>query len=74
MQVWKTLGRPPKELLDQPPFPEDIGYLWKWFLELQGSAELTYTEIKNWSELTGREILAWEVDVLKALHRRAMRG
>jgi hypothetical protein len=70
IQVWKTLGRKPKELEDQPELPEELQYLWEWFLELRsGEGMLTFTEIRSWSELTKQPLLAWEVDLLRALDR-----
>lgn len=42
-------------------------YIVNWYLELQGTTPLTFTEIKSWSELTGNEPLPWEVEVIKKL-------
>lgn len=68
-QVEKTLKRKPAQLADQPDFPKELSYIFDWFLELKSSDRITYTEIRNWSELTYQFPLAWEVDVLKGLDR-----
>jgi hypothetical protein len=67
--VWKTLGRKPKELDEQPDFPEEFRYIWDWYLEMRSGDPLTFTEIKSWSELTHQTLLAWEVDLVRTLDR-----
>lgn len=69
MQVWKTLGRKPKELEEQPDFPEELRYIWEWYLEIRTGDPLTFTEIKSWAELTHQPLLVWEVDLLRTLDR-----
>ena len=57
-QVQKTTGK------------ESAAYIWHWFWELKGSQPLTYTEIKNWSELTATPLTPFEVQALVELDRR----
>jgi hypothetical protein len=50
--------------------PEELQYLWEWYLELRNvEGALTFTEIRNWTELTKQPLLAWEVDLLRAIDR-----
>ena len=73
-QVWKTTKRKPAEL-EPPNFPDVIGYVWSWFLELNaarpttgfGAAPITYSEISCWNTLTGARVSSWEVALLKDL-------
>lgn len=59
-------------LLDGPEFPDELGYLWGWFQELDrtrsygmnGAEALTYPAIDAWARLTGRSPDALEVDAL----------
>lgn len=48
-------GITPDILINAPVLPGGAEYLWEWFVTLtRGSAgEVTYSEIKAWSELTG---------------------
>lgn len=65
-QVYKTTGVMPPQLDTGEP-PEGLAYLYHYYLELRGSEPLTYTEISNWSQLTRRNLAAWEVSVIRAL-------
>lgn len=63
------------KLLESPPFPESLAYLWGWFLELErvrtygmhGPDALTYQQIDAWARLTDRQPMPYEVDALLAL-------
>jgi hypothetical protein len=68
-QVWKTTGKKPNQLSEQPEFPEELRYIYDWYLEVKDVKQLTFTEIKNWSELSRTNIMAWEVDILKNIDR-----
>lgn len=68
-QVWKTTGVKPKELSEQPDLPEELRYLWEWYLELRSSQLLTFSEIHFWSELTQKRLRGWEVELLRILDR-----
>lgn len=68
MAVWKATGKKPVQLVEQPPLPPALAYLWGWFTELQqGAAPLSYQEILAWSQLTGRQATGTEVQVLRQL-------
>ena len=85
-QVQKTTGKVPRQLAEVPELPESAAYgsllnvsvlaempaayIWHWFWELKGSQPLTYTEIKNWSELTATPLTPFEVQALVELDRR----
>ena len=64
-QVRKTTGKVPRQLAEVPELPESAA-----FWELKGSQPLTYTEIKNWSELTATPLAPFEVQALVELDRR----
>lgn len=59
--------------LEGPDFPDVVGYLWDYFMELHaarpvgamGAGPLTFEGIKAWSDLTHRELSPWEVKALK---------
>lgn len=68
-QVYKTTGVKPAQLKAQPPFPEKLRYVYHWYLDVRGSEGVTWTELRNWSEMTHQKPLAWEVDLLRTLDR-----
>lgn len=41
------------EELKNPPLPEDLVHLWRWFSELFVGEVLTFSEISSWASLTG---------------------
>ena len=47
--------------------PDELLYLWGYYNEVQTPEPLTFTEIRNWSELTCRNITSKEVLILKRL-------
>lgn len=71
--VYRQTGFLPKELADIPPMPDDLTYLWKWFLELDaargsngfGLNPLSYAEIKAWADLLGHKPQSWEIKAIK---------
>lgn len=63
-------------LLQGPPLPEALSYLYDWSVELHGKSgfgqhggvlPLTYTTIADWSRLTGTEVRPDEVRALMLL-------
>ncbi|AUR88717.1 hypothetical protein NVP2117O_39 [Vibrio phage 2.117.O._10N.261.45.E9] len=63
-------GQRPKELaehLDTPP--PSMKYVWDWYIDLHSGVPLSYTELEAWCRMTGRDLLSWEVDLLRALDR-----
>jgi len=49
--------------------PEELGYIWAWFLELRTAEPLAYSEIASWAALTRTNVLPWEVRLLRSLDR-----
>jgi hypothetical protein len=43
--------------------------VWGWWHELWTGERLTYTEIRNWAEITGTPITGWEADLIKSIDR-----
>ncbi|WP_420920021.1 phage tail assembly chaperone [Pseudomonas citronellolis] len=66
-KIWKVTGDKPKELVEQPECPRDIAYLWEWFWQLPHP--FNFTELHFWSQLTRRNLRAWEAEVLSDLQR-----
>lgn len=66
-KIWKVTGDRPKELADQPQLPSDLEYLWHWFWQLP--KPFNFTELHHWSQLTRRNLRAWEAEVLADLQR-----
>lgn len=62
-------------LLSGPECPEELDYLWLWFVEISagrgegmsGAASLTWDSIDAWSRLTDTEIAPHEVRAIFAL-------
>lgn len=52
------------ELDDKPELPEQTAYLWAWYIELVNTTDISYTEIKSWSELMSINIKPWEANAL----------
>jgi hypothetical protein len=67
--VEATLGVKPKELENEPEFPECLRYVWDWYLGLFSGERLTYTELQNWSAVTKTPIAGWEAELLMSLDR-----
>lgn len=65
--VWRSTGKQPPQLANQPPLPELVTYLWHWFLELRGSSPITFAEIDAWSRVTGKPVTGEEAKVLRTL-------
>jgi hypothetical protein len=69
----QTRHRPAE--LDVPPLPEEITYLWIWFLQLHrrrpysqfGPGPITYSELLAWTTLRGIRLLQFEIDGIEAL-------
>ena len=56
------------------PFPDLLGYLWGWFLDLSagrtggfGANPITWEGMQAWAALTGTTPAPWEVRTLRAL-------
>lgn len=65
-----------------PPIPASAAYLWQWWWRLHrrrpsggmGIASITWSEIKAWSELTGTEVLPWEIEIIEAVEDEFMKS
>lgn len=78
---WRVLARKGRAdalaMLEGPPFPDALGYLWGWCLELrrglgvgmEGLASLTWPALDAWCRLTRRDPAPHEVDALFDLDR-----
>lgn len=74
--VERRTGKRPA-LLDGPPFPQSLEYVWEWFDELSdarrtgdfGVASLTYSDIDAWARLTGQHPSPYDVRLLIDLDR-----
>lgn len=53
---------PPDLIL--PEYPEELGYLLEWARSLIRAEPLSYTEIRNWADLTRTLPATWEVEIL----------
>lgn len=71
---WKQTGEKP-DALDFEPCPEELKYLWRWFVELNqgrgnsgfGPCALSYLEIEAWSRLNRVVLMPHELKALKQL-------
>lgn len=55
--------------------PEELGYLWNVFVKLGrtrgrggfGPAPITFSEMRAYCQMTGDDLLPWEVEVIRDL-------
>lgn len=75
-QVARAQGVDVDDLLERPQeLPETVAHLWVAFCQMSnartsngfGPNPLTYHDVEAWSRVTGVELTAWEIDVLKRL-------
>ena len=66
-QVAKQRKVPVEPMLDLPPIPKSIGYIWKWFCECRAGERLTYQELESWSNLTKKNLSIFEVETIMHL-------
>ncbi len=67
----------PDQLADAPELPELVAHVWEAFCELSrcrggngaGPNPITPTAIKDWSEIMGVRMDAWEIKLLLRLDR-----
>lgn len=67
-QIIKTLKRVP-EGMESPECPEEVYHLWNMYHQIGNISPLTYTELKNWSELTAHPLAPYEAEMMIALDR-----
>lgn len=68
-QVAKSTGKRPKDLDHGKPLPEELVYLWEWFVSVHSNERLSYSELNNWSDLKSVNLRPWEVDAIMKLER-----
>lgn len=73
MERERRSGITPAELLGEQ-MPYVLRHVWEWFLELSatrqtgmGFSPISYTEIRNWADLTGRAPLPYEVRLIRRI-------
>jgi hypothetical protein len=68
-QVAKSKGVAIESLLDLPSIPPEFEHLWDWYLELYSGqvGRVTFTELKNWSELMLVSLTTEEVTILRSI-------
>lgn len=77
--MWRQTGVKPEQLNND--LPEELRYLWHWFIELHNSRgaglagldPISYSEIEAWSRLTGNEPETWEIQAIKRIDAIACR-
>lgn len=69
MQVEKTTGKTPPALKKyrETVLPKHFQYLANYFYDAYNGEHFSNTELKNWMELKGIELRAWELDCIKAM-------
>ena len=63
-QVQKTTGKLPNELKESPSLGLEAEHAWGVYTSL---SEHTFTELQNYINLTGDELLPWEVKAIVKL-------
>lgn len=69
-------GTWPADVPQEPPFPEGLRYLWRWYQSLSlgrgssgfgGPNPLSFLEVAAWAQLTGVQIDRWELEIIKSI-------
>jgi hypothetical protein len=63
MSVWRQTGKKPK-LLDTPKAPDDLMYLWGYYCQIKRGQDVTWQELKAWSEMAGIRLKGWESEAI----------
>lgn len=74
MQVWKQTGRQPAQLAEQPRFPDEVQYLWEWYLDMKQGATITFSEIRHWAALRKVRLQQREIAALRRLEQEWSRS
>lgn len=67
--IAKQTGEEPDEL-HGPGMPDIVSHIWEWFQELHASrtaGAISYSEIRAWAKLTGRDPTPTEIMIIKEL-------
>lgn len=71
-------GRWAKEAIEGPSFPESLGYLWAWWLELTAdrgwsdhgvARAVTWEKVHAWKQVTGARVQPFEARALVEIDR-----
>ena len=54
----------PKDLQNAPKFPDEVSYAWEAYTSL---TEYTWTEIRNYMDITGTALEIWECEAVMEL-------
>jgi len=65
-------GIMPEELANEPDIPKSVAHVWDYFIQLNrargsngfGANPLSYTEIKNWCQLSEIRLEQWELNAI----------
>lgn len=68
LQVQKTTGVKPEQL-NVPEPPQELLYLYDWFLELYSGHPLTFSELLSWTQMMRITVEPWEIDAIRSLER-----
>lgn len=85
LHMRKMQGHDPDDLLDHESLlPEELAFLWQWFMELHATRglvvgvsggvflALSYTEVEAWARLRAIDLAPWHVGVLRHLDSMAV--
>lgn len=67
----KALGKPNEKLEISRNPPKPFLYVWFWFIELYAGENLTFQEIKAWSDLKSIRLTSLELKILNKLTKLA---
>jgi len=67
LALWKRTKVQPDELKSHPALPPHFPYIWEWFTEFPN--DITWQEIKAWSDISGIVPTRWESSLLISLDR-----
>jgi hypothetical protein len=68
LKVYKQTGKLPKKLAEQPECPDELKYIWDWFLGIIRGGEFTWANVQAWANLHAFRLTAWESSLLSKLH------
>jgi len=58
-----------------PDVPQEVGYLWDWWLEAKRNAEpMMWAELKAWAEMTATPINARDAKALMSIDDAVLRS
>lgn len=60
-------GETPADLANHPKNPPFFAWVWQWFVDFPPN--ITWSEIRSWSDVYGVKIQRWEGEILIRLDR-----